>query len=326
MAAQPMTPRQQRRFADTYETSIRPHVPDYVDAGFRNDRQRARYARGLTGRGRFGRAVGRLGVIRSMSESYSQPEDQLREYSLGELGRLERGESGVNLRHESSPLVDRMRRAGDDYASVVLGDSPMLASLSKYTRERLGTGLTPAESAAIRGQNVEAVEAAAGEQRRQMGNQFAGSGLDARAQAAAMGRLSNETMQGRAGVERFVTEKELERKRDFESLGANVSGMELDRLAHAEGLGERAREYDVETEERRRGMIEDRLMKLADLANARREYDFGFLQSRREARANRELMRKLRRDAEPSGLEKTGAILGGVYQGLFGGGMTGMGS
>jgi hypothetical protein len=329
MPYQPAHPKQRRqRLVDIYNTSVRPSTPDYIDKTLTTDKQRAKYTAGFTGKGSFARGVGRLGMIRAINPSYSQPEDQLRDYSLGELDQLERGESNVNLREGDNPL----RGEASQYASAHLGrasldDSPMLASLSKYTRERLGTGLTPQETAAIRGQNVEAVQAAAGEQRRQMANQFAGSGLDARAQSAAMGRLANETMQGRAGVERFVTEKELERKKDIEGLGANVSQMELARLAQSEDfagrmadLGERSRGFNVEAEERRRGMIEDRLMKLSDLANARREYDLGFIQSRREAKKNRELMAKMRRDAEPGGLETAASVLGGIRGGLSMGG------
>ena len=183
---------------------------------------------------------------------------------------------------------------------------PELAQLARYASERLGSGLTPDEVNALRNPLIEGIESQATEARRVAADQSVRSGYgDPRLGEVTAGRIENARGQARAGAERFVTEKELERKQQIEDLMGRVA-------AEREG----ARRFDVGAEQERLARLEQLLNSMAELGEGRREYDVGFAEARRQARkARQQLMDALER-AEPSGLEKASAIIGGISGGL----------
>jgi hypothetical protein len=551
--------RRQQMLAN-YNQNIAPNLSQTTRSGLVTDKDKLQFARRGTQKGQLGYEIDQLQRIRDENPTYSQPEDQLRDYTLGELGGLKKGldlrsgevdyqrgqtrgnlgsadyqrgqtrdfrdtvdyqrggaaanaregnvdferggadtriaagragmdyqrgetdfgpevdyrrgdtdlrEGTVDYKRDKSDMQTRLEeRAFSNLGAGALNESPMLAQLSSYTRDRLGVGLTDEEMAAIRGPQIEATEAQAAESKRTMANDFAASGMDPRAASAAMGRVENSRMANRAGIERDLVLQRLQAQRDMEQLGTNVGQQELSRLAQAEdysarigelgeqnrqfdvstaegarqadvgtlensrqfdvgtavnerqaiadlgergrqfdvstaegarqydtslseqgrqydvgqeagenariaqmleggrqfdvgtavnerqaladlyqrdrqfdvttdegrrqfdaslleqgrqfdvGTDENARQYDVTTEQGRDQAIRNNALSLAEMANARREYDTGFVEARRQARMNRQLMNKMMRRAEPTPLENTGAIIGGIRGGL----------
>jgi hypothetical protein len=217
---------------------------------------------------------------------YGTAEDEAKKWALSQLQTAQTtGEPGVPLHMDTSPGI---------------------ATLSKYATERLGSGLTPEEAAALRGPQIEAVESQAGLARRQAADATVASGYGnpGLGQVAA-GRIENEREQARAGVERNMVDKELQRKGEIETLMGNANTAQ-----------EGQRQFNVGAQQSRLANLETLLQNLGQQGENRREYDVGFSQARHEAKLSRELLKRALRRAEPSGLEQASAILGGIRGGI----------
>lgn len=264
--------------AAAYEQFIKPQ--DEVFQGLHANNpltkhQEAVRYRNLTQRP-LGRGVDALGRLRDLF-GYGEAEDTL---SRGARAEYEAG-APVNLR---------------------AGDSTTLPQLSAYARERLGSGLTPEEVAALRGPQIESVEAAASEAKRQAANSAVASGYgDPRLGQMLAGRIENQREQGRAGVERDLVTRELQRKGEIENLSGRVAQQE-----------EAGRQFNITAEQERKARLEATLGALGAQGEARREYDTGFVQARNDAKMSRQMLLKALRRAEPSGLERASSIIGGV--------------
>lgn len=317
-----------------FDANVRSTLPDWLTASM-NDRQKAKYIQRFRkpGGGRLGQQLGVAAAQRDQF-GYGAQEDALGNYLTGEFGAAQREgqptEARLNLRREQSPTLT----ATGDYAQARLGgptltegESPVLAKLAAYAKERLGSGLTPQEISALRAPQIEAVEGAAREGQRTLANRLASQGMTSGGLAETeAGRLERARMGGRAGIERDLVTRALQRKGEIEALNAQVGGQELQRRGALEelarGVGgqeEAAREFDVGTTTARLGDLERMRAALAAMGEGRREYDLGFGEAKRQSKISRRLMRDALRRANPSTLERVSSILGGVVGGLGGG-------
>jgi len=271
-----LTAKQKAHRADLeagFESDVAPYLPGTTgEAGLTAARKR-RYEKNVRAN-RLG-GVERLLINRGRF-GYNQPEQQLTQTETGEL-------AGGALGPESQK------------------QNPNLAAVSQYSLDRLGTGLTPQEEAAIRGPETEAVEAGAAEGSRTAANTLAASGLGPQSGAAlaTLGGIERTREQGRAGVERDVTKANLERKGAIEQLAQQQAQLEAQREAG----------------------LEQRVGGEAALTEGRREYDFGLVEARRQAALQRQLLQQALRAARPTGLEEVSSILGGIGSGLKGAGV-----
>jgi hypothetical protein len=317
-------PRRERRTRDAaiFDEQFGAGLPSWM-TGRMGEKQKARYVRKV---GKDAFRSGRLGEI-SDDLYNAEYENQLGDWTKGELERMRGGEELVDTRRGDAPTLAatgdliRQRLSG---AGGTTADTPMLAHLSRYARERLDTPLTAAEMAAFRGSGIEAVDRGAAEGKRTLANSLSRAGLGRSGLAfSEAGKLERERERGRSGVERDLIAKQLEQRAIAEQLAANVSGQEATRRAHLEGLGaqiggqeDQARRFDVAAEEERRARIEQLLGSLATLGEARREYDVGLIEGRKQSKLSRRLYERALRNAQPSGWEKAAGYVGGVIGGL----------
>ena len=219
---------------------------------------------------------------------YDVPQEQLQQSLLSTLGAENAG-------------VDLQR-----------GLSPTLPDLSAYARERLAeSGLTPEEESAIRLRQRGPVESAYRQATTDEGTRLAQAGIDPRSGVAAQRglQLQRARERGLADVEAGITEAELGRKAQIESLGGAVAGLE-----------EAGRRFDVLTPLERQQQVENRLMDLSNLSERQRIEDLLYGEGMRQARLSREAARKAAEELEPGALEITGSVLGGLFGGLGAGG------
>ena len=293
-----MNRQQRRQQLDTYyQNQIQPTLPEYAQAAYADrPRLRRQATRSYMAQGRLPLGVARLSSIRQANPDYSQASTATQQQYLSDL---------------QTPLDTQ--RAGVDYQ---VGGNQTISQLSNYVQQRLGTGLTPAEEALYRGRGMEATEAAAAGARRTAANQAVASGLDPRAQMATSNILERQRQQQRADVERQVTEEDLKRKAEIEDLATKTGALREEERQFDVGTAEGARRFDVGAGLQRQQLLASEGLGLGGQEENRYQYDTGFVEGRRQARANRELLRHLARAAAPSGLERAGAILGGIRGGL----------
>jgi len=270
-----LTPAQKKRQADLqagFTTDVQPYLPPGAGGDVSPARQR-QFERQVR-QGRL-KGVERLLINRGRL-GYNQPEQQLTQEETQALAGGARG--------DSSQL-----------------QTPNLAAVSQYSLDRLGTGLTPQEEAAIRGPAIEAVEAGAAEGKRTTADALAASGIGPQSGAtlAAIGGVERTREQGRAQVERDVTQADLARKGQIEQLAESQAGLEAQRQSD----------------------LEKQLGQESALTEGRREYDVGLVEARRQARAQRALLMQALAAAKPTGLEEISGILGGIGSGLQMGGV-----
>jgi len=292
------TPAQRRSDQDAYyQTQMAPNLPDYATAAYASHpKMRRQAAKSYMAQGRLPLGTARLGSIRQGTPDYSQVENAAQGSYLSDL---------------ATPLDTQ--RSGVDYQA---GGNQMISDLSNYARARLGTGLTPEESAMYRGQGIEQVEGAAQASRRQGADMASSAGLDPRAQTAMFGKIEANRMAQRAQVERGVTEQDLQRKAQIEDLATKTGALSEEERQFDVGTAEGARRFDVGAQLQRQQQLAQQGMGLGAQEENRYQYDTGFVEARGQARQNRQLLRYLARKAAPSGLEKAGAILGGIRGGL----------
>lgn len=209
---------------------------------------------------------------------YNEPTDQLQTHLTSELA----AGSPVDLHAERAPLV---------------------GELQQYASERLGTGLTPEEEAAIRGRMKDVTEATSREREMDASRGLAAAGIDPRSGIAASraGQIANQRAQGLTDIEREITLQDLARKGDIESLATSAGG-----------LGERAREFDVGAEEAASTHDENALYALAGLRENQFQNNLDYSESGRQARAARRAARRAAAELEPGALQYTGTILGAL--------------
>lgn len=317
--------RAQRRagFLSTYDSQIAPYL-DPVSGSNMSPKQKINMVKGQAKS--LGPGLGALNRLRD-AYGYGDAEKQFTNYAESSLNG--QGPGAVpDLHHTGNEELGQLksyanqRLLGDPMTAI--NDVPTLAKLSTYARERLGTGLTPAEMAALRNPQIESVEANAATSRRNAADTAARSGFgDPRMGAVASSRIENQRMQGRADVGRQMTLAELQRKKEIEDLSTNVAGQEAARRSQVEGLAggvaqgeENARQFDTTASENRRQRLEQLLGQAGEFQEGRREYDVGMIEARRNSKINRRLMEQALRRAQPTGLENASAILGGINQGL----------
>lgn len=311
-----------------YNEDFAPNAPGWV-TGALNDRQKVKRVRSArTSPLRSG--MQNLQMLRE-SGGYGDAEDALTHYSVDALEKAGRGETpNVNLHHtgdeEQGFLKDYANTRLSGSPEMALNDVPTLARLSTYARERLGQGLTPDEYATLQGGQLDMVESAAASGKRTAANAAARSGMIQTGGVASAG-LESERLKARAGVGRYMTEANLGRKKDIESLALSTAEQEAARRAQVEGIGKDVmaeegvnRRFDVGAEQDRLAKVEDLLTRVSAFGEARREYDTGFVEARKEATLNRAMYKKALKRAEPTSWEKTSGILNAVLSGLGGGG------
>lgn len=287
----------QQSLDNYYNTQIAPNLPGYAQAAYSADPQQRRQAtKSYMGQGRLPLGTARLGSIRQGTPDYSQASDATQQQYLGDL---------------STPL-DTQRGS----VNYQVGGNQTIAQLSDYVKNRLGTGLTPEEAAAYRGQGIEQVEAAAQGARRNAANVATSAGLDPRAQTSMMGKIEANRMSGRAQVERGVTEEDLARKQQIEDLATKTGALGEEERQFDVGTAEGARRFDVGANLQRQQQLAQEGIALGGQGENRFQYDTDFVEGRRQAQLNRQMLAHLARAAGPSGLERTGAILGGIRGGL----------
>lgn len=186
---------------------------------------------------------------------------------------------------------------------------PTLGRMSSYLNARLGVGLTPEETAAIRGRGIEQTEGSAATASRDTGQRLAAAGIDPRSglAAAQYGGIERQREAGRAGVERDITQADLERKQQIEQEAAQQAALE-----------ESARQFDVGAGLRRQGMVETGLGALADMGEKQREYNLDYSESQRQAAKSRKAWDAAGRALQPSTLEKWAGGISGLLSGLGG--------
>lgn len=318
-------PKKQRRAA-LFDERLSSTLPDWFTSGM-TEQDKSGYVRRLRKRGgqSLVRPLGMLAATRR-DFGYGTPEEELRTYARGQLDQAGgTGTPGVDL--GTSPTAE----AAGSYARQRLAnpnfdDTPTLARMSSYVRERLGTGFTPEELNAFRGQQVEALESQAAEGKRQAAAAYGAAGLGRSPYAAReTGKIERERERGRVGIERDLIARNLQRKAEIEALGTSTAGMEaarrgeLERYATAAGgLEEQARGMNIDAALKRRAQLEALYGGLSEMGEGRRQFDTGLAEARRQAKINRRLMKQALLRAEPSGLERTSSILGGVLGGLGG--------
>jgi len=298
-------PRQQRQRSldDYYEQNIRANLPDYAQNAYATrPKMRRKLTRNYLAQGALPRATATLSSLRTMNPQYGQAGQANTQQYLSDMGVLASGRDPIN-----------MRREGVDYQQ---GGNAVIADLSKYARERLGTGLTPEEEAVFRGRGMESVEATAAGSRRQAANMASASGLDPRAQMGMFSRIERGRQQQRAEVERGITEQELKRKAEIEDLTAKAGALTEEERQFDVGTAEGARRFDVGADLQRRQQLAALGLGMGAQEEGRYQYDTDFIEGRRQARMNRELLRSLQRAAAPTGLETASSILGGIRGGL----------
>jgi hypothetical protein len=305
-SAQGGTSGKRRSFDELYQQYVEPNLSPAA-AAYLQGRPKAqrKQAQGFLKEETFPRQVSRQQTVRQMG-GYGAASTAQQDATLGELATYQAGGTPVNFRRE-----------GVDYQA---GGTPLLAQLSQYTRERLGSGLTPQEEAVIRGKGVEAVGTSAAESQRQLANTAAARGIDPRGALAAMGEVERQRQQGRTDVERGITEADLARKQQIEQLAEQTGQLGEQTREFDVGTSEGARRFDVGADLQRRAQIDAVLGHLGELGENRYQYDTGFVEARRQAKMNRLLLEHLSRKAQPGGLETAGAILGGIRGGLSMGG------
>lgn len=287
---------------DIFNREFAPDLPSWVTEGM-PDAKKANYVKRARG---GAQGLARLTKLREVG-GYGTAEDQLQGDVTSELGKVRSGAYGDDPLHRSI----NSRLEGDQ----AYNDVPALASISKYARERLGTGLTPEESAALRGAQTEVLEAQNAEGRRGLANRAAAGGmLQSGATEAAAGQLENQRAQGRVGIERDIIGRDLQRKKEIEDLLSDTARQEAARRAQVESEAMGLHETDLTHEQ----FLQKLLAGLTDQQEGRYEYDMGLLTARRQAALNRALMEAALRRAEPSSAEKNASIIGGVLGGLGG--------
>src|SRR4029077_1696516 len=158
----------QQNYGELYNSSVGPNLPSTMQNYYtgRPDAQK-QAAKSYYGKYSLPRGTAKLSGLRQSDPSYSGAASSLQDETLGQLGQYDNGGSPVNFRR--------------DEVNYQQGGTPLLAQLSSYVSQRLGTGLTPDEQAVIRGRGIEGVSASTAEAQRQIGNSAVASGLDPRA-------------------------------------------------------------------------------------------------------------------------------------------------
>lgn len=275
------------------------------------------------------RAMGQV-QIASERLGYEQPRHDLQNYYSQELQ-----DPSIDLHKDQEGTLGKLSAwaRGEGGAGAYHMDmSPTIGRLSSYVQQRLGVGLTPEQEASIRGRGMESVNSATQDAVRSESSRMAAAGMDPRSGAAAsrFGQIANARAQGLTGVERNVTDENLQRIREMEGLATNVGQLEEGQrstnlntdLATARDE-EAARQYDVGAEQARRNQVEGGMQNIANLNEQRRQYDINYTESARQARMARQMMRRAARAMRPSSLEKWAAGIGGALKGL---GVSGGGS
>lgn len=261
------------------------NVPDWVGANY-SDKQKAKFVR--TQRQLGGRGIAGLQVQRD-TFGYGDPEEALRQHVQSGLDAADAngGSPVVNTHHDESTTL------------------PLLA---KYAEEHLGSGLTPQEWANYNATNVETIEGSSADARRQLANRLQASGMgQSGAAIAGAGQLDDQRLQALSAAKRDLIAKDLARKSDLEKLATGVSQQE-----------EQARQFDTGAEQDRLAKLEAEQAGLADMGEARREYDTGYVEARRQSRLSRQLLAQALARANPTGWERTASITGGILGGLGG--------
>lgn len=186
-------------------------------------------------------------------------------------------------------------------------EAPLMGQVSSYVQQRLGTGLTPAEEAAIRSRDRGVVEGQTAQARQNLANRLTGTGIDPRSGLAMQGagQIRGQELQGLTGVEQDITMQDLARKQQIENLASQTAAQE-----------QQARQFDVESQQRRQALTEAGLGSLANLAQQRFGGLLDWSESKRQAWMRRQALAKAAKAAQPSGLENAASILGGITSGL----------
>jgi hypothetical protein len=187
---------------------------------------------------------------------------------------------------------------------------PQISQLSEYAQSHLGQGLTPEETAAIRGRMQDTLASSGAQAQDQASSAMAASGIDPSSgvgQARAL-QLQRTQQQGGADIEREITLQDLARKGELEGLAQNVGGLNL-------GVGkldESGREYDVTSEQNRQAQVEQGMSDITGLESGQFTDLRDYAESKQQAKAARAASRKAAREAQPGAMETTGMILGAV--------------
>lgn len=225
-------------------------------------------------------------------EKYGQEQrEQLADHYRQNLPTEAGAPADIQYRHETAPTWNR---------------------LQGYVNSRFDwggdlRGLSRNEEAMYRGNMRDAVESGHTQAAQNEMSRAAAAGIDPRSGVAANRamQLQAQRQQALTGVERELSDMNLQRKRDYEGMLSSMAGAEEGR-----------RQYDVRAGYDRLGQVEEGLGGLYGVGERTRQYDLDLIEGQHQSRLARAAMERAGRALEPSTLEKVGAGIGGVASGI----------
>lgn len=212
----------------------------------------------------------------------------------------------------------QLHQAETDPESVVNereGDAATKATLGDYVRRRFDPvtgevqGLNPHEMSTIRGRGLESIGGGAADAYRNAGEREAAAGIDPRSGIAKQhaDMIQRASEQARAGLERDITTEDLARKGQIENLTAGQAGLE-----------ESGRESNVSANLRRLADVEGGSAGTANRGQENKEFELNTAYSAQQAALARKQATAAAKALEPTPLQQTGAVLGGIAAGARG--------
>jgi hypothetical protein len=268
-------------------------TPDYLTGlGVKNP---AHYLHELqTGKGPAYKQLNLLGAI---SKRYQQPQDKLTSALEGDLQTAEQDlDAQVNLQKQEDPLLGQM---------------------NDYFTSRLGTGLTPDEESAMRGELRAPVESAYNTAVRSAGQAGATAGIaPGSGVSIAQGQQAQQQrQQGESNVENEIVQANLQRQQEIEQEAAGQESTAEG--ARTEDIG--AQQAQQQLQLRQLALAEGGLGGISSLAEGEREFDVSETEAKRQAWLARQMWQKAGAAMQPSTMEDIaqgiGGFLGGVGMG-----------